>query len=146
MTRLISRRRALAGLAIALAAPALADAADETKKRQDAIERYGLAGFAQSIGLHHGFHIQAIRPDSRAAHDRLHIHDVIIKVDGEPIRSREHLLSLLTDAFEDDGLVELTVLPQGSLEHHVVKGHLKPRDDEATAKRSKRLDDDDAPR
>jgi len=144
MTRPMSRRMALAGLAAALAAPALA--ADEPKKHQDAIERYGLAGFAQPIGLHHGFHIQAIKPDSRASHDRLHVHDVIIKVDGEPIRSREHLRTLLTDAFEDDGLVELTVLANGSLEHHVVKGHLKPRDDEATAKKSRRRDDDDAPR
>ena len=142
MTGPISRR-ALAGLAVALAIPALG--ADEPKRRPDIIERYGLAGHAQPIGLHHGFHIQAIRPDSRAARDRLHVQDVIIKVDGEPIRSREHLVTLLTDAFEDDGLVELTVLPQGSLEHHVVKGHLKPRDDEDTAKTAKRRDDD-APR
>ena len=113
----------LAGLTIAGSAPSAAVAGE----RPNAIERYGLGGFIQPIGLHHGFHIEKVVPDSPAERDRLAPHDIIVRVDGEEVRSLEHLRTLLTDIDEDDGEAELTIIKNGSLEHHVVKCHLKGR-------------------
>ena len=115
----------LAGLT--LAAPGLPVSAEGTRPPANAIERYGLGGFIQPIGLHHGFHIEKVAPDSLAERDRLVPHDIIVKVDGEEIRSLEHLRTLLTDIAEDDGVAELTVLKEGSLEHHLIKCHLRAR-------------------
>ena len=114
----------VAGLTIAGSGTSGALAAGE---RQNAIERYGLGGFILPIGLHHGFHIEKVVPDSPAERDRLAPHDIIVKVDGEDIRSLEHLRTLLTDIDEDDGEAELTIVKNGGLEHHVVKCHLKAR-------------------
>ena len=115
----------LAGLTVA--GPRLSPAAEGGRAPANAIERYGLGGFVQPIGLHHGFHIEKVAPDSPAERDRLAPHDIIVKVDGEEIRSLEHLRTLLTDIAEDDGIAELTILKEGSLEHHVIKCHLKRR-------------------
>ena len=32
--------------------------------RVNSIERFGIGGFLQPIGIHHGFHIERIAPDS----------------------------------------------------------------------------------
>ena len=124
MLRPVAALWLLAGLTIAASGPSAAQAAGT---RSSAVERYGITGFTQPIGLHHGFHIERVVPDSPAAHDRLAPHDIIVKVDGEEIRSFEHLRTLLTDIDEDDGEAELTILKNGGLEHHIVKCHLKPR-------------------
>ena len=123
----------VAGLTLAGTGPSAALAAGE---RQNAIERYGLGGFILPIGLHHGFHIEKVAPDSPAERDRLAPHDIIVKVDGEEIRSLEHLRTLLTDIDEDDGEAELTIIKNGGLEHHVVKCHLKPRAVDAPARKA----------
>jgi S1-C subfamily serine protease len=123
----------LAGLTIAGSQPPVAAAAGN---RPSAIERYGIGGFIQPIGLHHGFHIENVVPSSPAARDRLAPHDVIVKVDGEEIRSLEHLRTLLTDIDEDDGEAELTILKAGGLEHHVVKCHLKARAEDPAARKA----------
>jgi S1-C subfamily serine protease len=104
--------------------------------RPNAIERYGLTGFVLPIGLHHGFHIEKVAPDSPAERDRLAPHDIIVKVDGEEIRSLEHLRTLLTDIDEDDGVAELTIIKNGGLEHHVLKCHLKPQANEPPARKA----------
>jgi S1-C subfamily serine protease len=104
--------------------------------RPNAIERYGLSGFVLPVGLHHGFHIEKVVPDSPAERDRLAPHDIIVKVDGEEIRSLEHLRTLLTDIDEDDGVAELTIIKKGGLEHHVVKCHLKPRVEDPPARKA----------
>lgn len=103
-----------------------------------AIERYGLEGVVQPIGLHHGFHIVKIEPGSPAEQDRLEAHDVIVKVDGEMIRSLEHLETLLTDAYEDDGRVLFTLLRHGSLEHHVLSGNVRGKNTGRTAQGDRR--------
>jgi S1-C subfamily serine protease len=123
----------LAGLTIAGSVPSDAVAAEA---RPNAIERYGLGGFIQPIGLHHGFHIEKVTPDSPAERDRLAPHDIIVKIDGEEIRSLEHMRTLLTDIDEDDGVAELTIIKNGGLEHHVVKCHLKPRASDLPARRA----------
>jgi S1-C subfamily serine protease len=133
MYRCLSSLLLLAGLAGAGFAPKPTEAAGG---RPNAIERYGLSGFIQPIGLHHGFHIERIAPDSAAEKDRLLPHDIIVRVDGEEIRSLEHLRSLLTDVDEDDGEAELTILRVGSLEHHIIKCHIKPRAEEAPARKA----------
>jgi S1-C subfamily serine protease len=115
----------LAGLTVA--GSGRSTAAEGGRAPANSIERYGLGGFVQPIGLHHGFHIEKVATDSAAERDRLAPHDIIVKVDGEEIRSLEHLRTLLTDIAEDDGIAELTVLKEGSLEHHVIKCHLKGR-------------------
>jgi S1-C subfamily serine protease len=113
---------------------ALQGLAGEGRRHATAVERYGLGGHVQPIGLHHGFHVTSVQPGSPAEQDRLRPHDVIVKVDGELIRSLEHLQTLLTDAYEDDGKVTLTVLKAGSLEHHVLNGNVRGRDESRTAR------------
>ncbi len=93
--------------------------------RPNSIERFGIGGILQPIGLHHGFHIERIAPDSAAAKDKLQLHDVIVKVDGEPIRSLDHLRAVLAEAFADDGEVTITYLRQGSLVHHDLHCNVK---------------------
>jgi hypothetical protein len=128
----------MAGLTIA--ATGLKSAAQEPRVRPDAIERYGLEGFIQPIGLHHGFHIQMVVPNTPADRDRLMPHEIIVKVDGEPIRSLEHLRSLLIDVYEDDGEAMLTIMKDQTLEHHVVKCHLKPREEQPPVHRARLSD------
>ena len=96
----------LAGLTSNASVPSAAVAGE----RPNAVERYGLGGFIQPIGLHHGFHIEKVVPDSPAERDRLAPHEIIVKVAGEEVRGLEHLRSLLTDIDEDDGEAELTIM------------------------------------
>jgi S1-C subfamily serine protease len=93
--------------------------------RLNSIERFGIGGFLQPIGLHHGFHIERIAPDSAAEKDRLLPHDVIVKVDGDPIRSLDHLRAILAEAFADDGEVTITYLRGDSLIHHDLRCNVK---------------------
>src|SRR5829696_8634246 len=76
--------------------------------RLTAFERYGIGGHIQPIGLHHGFHIQTVAPGSDAGRDRLMPHDVIVKVDGDVIRSLDHLRAVLAEAYLDEAEVTLT--------------------------------------
>lgn len=114
--------------------------------RLNAIERYGLGGHTQAIGLHHGFHIATITPDSAAEKDHLKVHDVILKMDGEAIRSIDHLRAVLAEAYLDGGEITLTVSREGSLEHHVIKCHLTTEEIVPVAKKRRAADEDDAPR
>ncbi len=109
--------------------------------RVNSIERFGIGGYIQPVGLHHGFHIERVAPDSAAAKDRLQPHDVIVKVDGEPIRSIDHLRAVLAEAFADDGEVTITYIRGVSLVHHDLRCNVK----KATAKTAKkpRIDPDD---
>jgi S1-C subfamily serine protease len=109
--------------------------------RLNSIERFGIGGFLQPIGLHHGFHIERIAPDSAAEKDRLLPHDVIVKVDGEPIRSLDHLRAVLAEAFVDDGEVTITYLRGGSLVHHDLRCNVK-KAPAKTAKQHKAEPDD----
>jgi S1-C subfamily serine protease len=93
--------------------------------RVNSIERFGIGGFIQPIGLHHGFHIERVAPDSAAGKDQLRPHDVIVKIDGEPIRSIDHLRAALAEAFADDGEVTITYLRGGSLVHHDLRCNVK---------------------
>ncbi len=102
--------------------------------RVNSIERFGIGGYIQPVGLHHGFHIERIAPDSAAQKDRLQPHDVIVKVDGEPIRSIDHLRAVLAEAFADDGEVTITYIRGGSLVHHDLHCNVK----KATAKTAKK--------
>src|SRR5262245_5869940 len=93
--------------------------------RMSSIERFGVGGFIQPIGLHHGFHIERVAPDSAAEKDTLRPHDVIVKVDGEPIRSIDHVRAVLAEAFADDGKVMITYIRGGSLVHHDLQCNVK---------------------
>jgi S1-C subfamily serine protease len=93
--------------------------------RINSIERFGIGGFIQPIGLHHGFHIERVAPDSAAEKDGLRPHDIIVKVDGEVIRSIDHLRAELAEAFADDGKVTITYLRGGSLVHHDLRCNVK---------------------
>jgi S1-C subfamily serine protease len=109
--------------------------------RPNSIERFGIGGFLQPIGLHHGFHIERIASGSAAEKDKLQLHDVIVKVDGEPIRSLDHLRAVLAEAFADDGEVTITYLRDGSLVHHDLRCNVKKVAAKA-AKKSKPERDD----
>ncbi|MDR3638838.1 MAG: PDZ domain-containing protein [Isosphaeraceae bacterium] len=130
MARSVAQAAAFAAL---LSVVAVSSFAGPGPRHATAVERYGLEGHVQPIGLHHGFHIVRVMPGSPAERDRLVAHDVIVKVDGELIRSLEHLQTLLSDADEDDGKVVLTILKNGSLEHHVVNADLRARERAKTA-------------
>jgi S1-C subfamily serine protease len=108
-------------------------AADGT--RPTAFERYGIGGHIQPIGLHHGFHIQAVAPGSDASRDQLMPHDIIVKVDGDVIRSLDHLRAVLAEAYLNEAEVTLTYTRGGSIVHHVVKSRLGQADVKALAKK-----------
>jgi S1-C subfamily serine protease len=109
--------------------------------RPNSIERFGIGGFLQPIGLHHGFHIERIAADSAAEKDKLQLHDVIVKVDGEPIRSLDHLRAVLAEAFADDGEVMITYLRDGSLIHHDLRCNVKKVTPKAAKKPEPDADD-----
>lgn len=111
--------------------------------RPNSIERFGIGGFLQPIGLHHGFHIENIVPGSAAEKDKLQRHDVIVKVDGEPIRSLDHLRAVLAEAFADDGEVTITYLRDGSLVHHDLHCNVKKVTTKAPQKTKKLKPDPD---
>ena len=106
--------------------------------RVNSIERFGIGGFIQPVGLHHGFHIERIAPDSAAEKDKLQPHDVIVKVDGEAIRSIDHLRAALAEAFADDGQVTITYIRGASLVHHDLRCNVK----KAPTKTAKKRQDD----
>jgi S1-C subfamily serine protease len=109
--------------------------------RINSVERFGIGGFIQPIGLHHGFHIERVAPDSAAEKDTLQPHDIIVKVDGEPIRNIDHLRAVLAEAFADDGQVTITYMRGASLVLHDLHCNVK----KATAKtaRKRKADPDD---
>src|SRR5689334_12605254 len=92
--------------------------------RLTAFERYGIGGYIQPIGIHHGFHIQTVVPASDASRDQLLPHDIIVKVDGDVIRSIDHLRAVLAEAYLNDAKVTLTYTRGVSIAHHVVKSRL----------------------
>jgi membrane-associated protease RseP (regulator of RpoE activity) len=93
--------------------------------RQNSIDRFGIGGFIQPVGLHHGFHIETVLPDSPAALDHLVPHDIIVKIDGEVIRSIDHLRAALAEAYADDGEVTITYIRGTSLTHHDLNCNVK---------------------
>src|SRR5215218_4123354 len=97
--------RLLAASGILLVASGFANA-DGT--RITAFERYGIGGHIQPIGIHHGFHIERVAPESDAARDQLKPHDIIVKVDGDVIRSLDHLRAVLAEAYLNRAEVTLT--------------------------------------
>jgi membrane-associated protease RseP (regulator of RpoE activity) len=105
--------------------------------RINSIERFGIGGYIQPIGLHHGFHIERIAPASAAEKDRLQPHDIIVKIDGEEMRSLDHLRAALAEAFADDGEVTITYIRSGSLIHHDVHCNVKKAPPAKTAKKLK---------
>jgi S1-C subfamily serine protease len=109
--------------------------------RMSSIERFGIGGFIQPIGLHHGFHIERVAPNSAAEKDTLRPHDVIVKVDGEPIRSIDHLRAVLAEAFADDGKVTITYIRGGSLVHHDLNCNVKKAPAKTAKKREADPDD-----
>lgn len=133
----------LAVVLIGLCALPLSAPAADVHRHATAVERYGLEGVVQPIGLHHGFHIVKVEPGSPAEQDRLEPHDVIVKVDSEMIRNLEHMETLLTDAYEDDGKVVFTLLRHGSLEHHVLNGNVRGRSTSQTAQGDRKRDGGD---
>ena len=93
--------------------------------RVNSIERFGIGGYIQPVGLHHGFHIDRVAQGSAAIKDKLQPHDVIVKVDGEVIRSLDHLRAALAEAFADDGEVTITYIRGASLVHHDLHCNVK---------------------
>ena len=71
------------------------------------------------------FHIERIAPNSAAEKDQLRPHDLIVKIDGEPIRSIDHLRAALAEAFADDGEVTITYTRGVSLAHHDLHCNVK---------------------
>ncbi|WP_406694743.1 PDZ domain-containing protein [Singulisphaera sp. Ch08] len=103
--------------------------------RTTAFERYGIGGYSQAIGIRHGFHIESVTPDSDAARDQLKPHDVIVKVDGDVIRSLDHLRAILAEAYLNNAEVTLTYTRGLSITHHVVKSRLGQPDVKSVAKK-----------
>ena len=116
--------------------------------RKTAIERYGIGGHVQAVGLHHGFHVEMVVPDSSASEDRIKTGDVILKVDGENVRSIEQLRAVFAEACLDDGQITITYSREDSIVSHTLECHLKPAGDKpagdkpAAKKRRPREDDD----
>ena len=111
--------------------------------RKTAIERYGIGGHVQPVGLHHGFHVEMVVPDSPASEDRIKTGDVILKVDGENVRSIEQLRALFAEACLDDGQVTITYTREDSISSHTLECHLKPAGDKPAAKKRRPREDDD---
>lgn len=111
-----------------------------------AIERYGLGGHIQAVGLRHGFHVETVAIDSPADVDQFRSKDVVVKVDGEDIRSLDHLRAALAEAYMDDGEVSITYTRGNSLEQRVAKCRFSPEVAKpATRKRRPARDDVDSP-
>ena len=93
--------------------------------RVNSIERFGIGGYIQPVGLHHGFHIERVAQGSAALNDKLQPHDVIVKIDGEVIRNLDHLRAALAEAYADDGEVTITYIRGSSLVHHDLHCNVK---------------------
>ena len=109
--------------------------------RVSSIERFGIGGFLQPIGIHHGFHIERIAPDSAAEKDRLLPHDVIVKVDGDVIRSLDHLRAVLAEAYLNDAEVAITYTRGTSLTHHVITSQIKLDRPKAVARKKRAVEE-----
>ena len=107
--------------------------------RVNSIERFGIGGYIQPVGLHHGFHIERVAQGSAAFKDKLQPHDVIVKVDGEIIRNLDHMRAALAEAFADDGEVTITYIRGASLVHHDIHCNVK----KAPAKTANKREADD---
>jgi S1-C subfamily serine protease len=112
--------------------------------RVNSIERFGIGGFIQPVGLHHGFHIEQVVPGSAAEKDKLQPHDVIVKIDGEDMRSVDHLRAALAEAFADDGEVTITYIRGGLLAHHDLHCNVKKASPAKTAKTAKKKPETDS--
>lgn len=110
--------------------------------RVSSIERFGIGGFIQPVGLHHGFHIERVVENSSAEKDHLQPHDVIVKIDGEVIRSIDHLRAALAEAYADDGQVTITYLRDGSLIHHDIHCNVKKASPAAKPVKKRKPDPD----
>jgi S1-C subfamily serine protease len=102
---------------------ASASSAQAQGHRPTAIDLYGIGGHTQPIGVHHGYHIEMVKAGSAADADHLRPHDIIIKVDGDSIRSIDHLRAALAEAVLNDVDVTITYTRGASIEHHVLKAH-----------------------
>ena len=102
--------------------------------RVNSIERFGIGGYIQPVGLHHGFHIERVAQGSAALKDKLQPHDVIVKIDGEAIRSLDHLRAALAEAYADDGEVTITYIRGSSLVHHDLHCNVKKAPAKTTGK------------
>jgi membrane-associated protease RseP (regulator of RpoE activity) len=103
--------------------------------RVNSIERFGIGGYIQPVGLHHGFHIERVAQGSAALKDKLQPHDVIVKVDGEVIRSLDHLRAALAEAYADDGEVTITYIRGSSLVQHDIHCNVKKAPAKSASKR-----------
>ncbi len=138
MTGSSIRASAVAAILLSFAGSAL----HAGSTRVNSIERFGIGGYIQPVGLHHGFHIERVAPDSAAENDHLQPHDVIVKVDGEVIRNIDHLRAGLAEAYADDGAVTITLIRGTSLIHHDIKCNVK-KEAAKTARGKRRADPDD---
>jgi membrane-associated protease RseP (regulator of RpoE activity) len=103
--------------------------------RVNSIERFGIGGYIQPVGLHHGFHIERVAQGSAALKDKLQPHDVIVKIDGEAIRNLDHLRAALAEAYADDGEVTITYIRGSSLVHHDLHCNVKKAPAKTAGKR-----------
>jgi S1-C subfamily serine protease len=108
--------------------------------RINSIDRFGIGGYIQPIGLHHGFHIERVDPASAAEKDRLQPHDIIVKIDGEEMRSLDHLRAALAEAYADDGEVTITYIRGGSLVQHDLHCNVKKASTKTAKKRKDNQD------
>ena len=138
--------RSMISAGLVLVAAGLASLSQAAGPRKSALERYGIGGHIQAIGLHHGFHIETVAIDSDAFADQLRQHDIIVKVDGDVIRNLDHLRAVLAEAYLGDGEVTLTYTRGESLIHHVVKSHLKREDARRVGRKPRPEDDTDGTR
>ncbi len=108
-------------------------------------ERPGIRGYSRPVGLHHGFRIERVAPDSAAENDKLQPDDIIVKVDGEVIRSLDHLRAVLAEAYADDGDVTITLIHGASLAHDDIRCNVKKAAAGTVRGKRKpdRVDDDD---
>jgi S1-C subfamily serine protease len=139
MTRPSFRTTAILGAFLAFAGSSLLAGPN----RVNSIERFGIGGYVQPVGLHHGFHIEQIVPGSAAEKDKLQPHDVIVKIDGEDMRSVDHLRAALAEAFADNGEVTITYIRGASLVHHDLHCNVKKAPPAKTAKKKPEADSDD---
>ena len=89
----------------------------------------------ETQGLQNPIKIESIAPGSAAEKDEFRPHDIIVKIDGEPFRSLDHLRAVLAEAFADDGEVVISYLRDGSLTHQDVRCNVK-KSPAKTAKKS----------
>ena len=80
-------------------------------------------------------------PDSDAARDQLKPHDVIVKVDGDVIRSLDHLRAVLAEAYLNDAEAAITYTRGASLTHHVITSQIKLERRKAVARKRRTVEE-----